>query len=229
MFEAFGAVVGTLIVFIPVVGAGVYFFLKAYNSNVTTPNTHYNQMSSQQVQVLVVGEIKKVGKLVAVEKKFKSSILLNHKKIIPILNVEIPGTARNFFMDYAGIIACGCDLTEVHISHPDSLSDRVKIVLPHSKILYASSDEKSYKIHINDTGVFSASISLEEQNKWVADDIEIQKKLAIQEGILNETDERVRNFVTNIAERKGLKAEVVFLNKNSSSSLEQTFNRRYLQ
>ncbi|MBR2734026.1 MAG: DUF4230 domain-containing protein [Selenomonadaceae bacterium] len=77
----------------------------------------------------------------------------------------MPGTSRKFFIDYSGTIVCDFDLSKVKILRDGNFGNKIKIILPPSKILDAYADAHSFKIHMQDTGIFAANIQIAEQNK----------------------------------------------------------------
>lgn len=183
MLEALGATFGATLagclVLVGTTSAAIYFFLKR-NSK---------QSDFKQVQSIIYEEVKNVCELTLIRKNFNSHVSIDTAKKIPLINVSMPGTSRKFFMDYSGTIVCGFDLSEVKILR-DGIN-KIKIILPPSKILDAYANVHSFKIHMQDAGIFAENIQIEEQNKKVANDAEIQKQIAIREGLLIKANEDV--------------------------------------
>ena len=127
-------------------------------------------------------------------------------------------------MDYSGTITFGCDLEAIRFEH-DELSNHVKIIVPPSRIIDTYADVKSFKVHHHFEGIFADNIKLEEQKEMVAADLETQKKLAIQEGLLVQADENFRQILAAIISRRGLNQNFdveIVLRGNSS---QQNFLR----
>lgn len=187
MLEALGAMFGATLagclVLVGTTSAAIYFFLK-HNSK---------QSDFERVQSIVYEEIKNVCELTLVRKNFNSHVSIDTEKKIPLINISMPGTSRKFFMDYSGTIVCGLDLSEVKILHDGT--NKIKIIIPPSKILDAYADIHSFKIHIQDAGIFAENIQIEEQNEKVTADVEAQKQLAIREGLLIKADENIRQLL----------------------------------
>ena len=183
MLEALGAMFGAnlagCLVLVGTTSAAIYFFLKR-NSK---------QSDFEQVQSIIYEEVKNVCELTLIRKNFNSHVSIDTNKKIPLINVSMPGTSRKFFMDYSGTIVCGFDLSEVKILR-DGIN-KIKIILPPSKILDAYANVHSFRIHMQDAGIFAENIQIEEQNKKVAADVETQKQIAIQEGLLIKADENI--------------------------------------
>ena len=130
-------------------------------------------------------------------------------------------------MNYSGTITCGCDLDKIYFSK-DELGNRVKIIVPNSQILDMYADVSSFKIHHQDAGILAADIKIEEQNEFVAADLEVQKQHALQEGILNRANENVQQMLTAIIARRGINqsfdVEIVFANQSDIKSLNAPHN-----
>lgn len=183
MLEALGATFGATLagclVLVGTTSAAIYFFLKR-NSK---------QSDFKQVQSIIYEEVKNVCELTLIRKNFNSHVSIDTAKKISLINVSMPGTSRKFFMDYSGTIVCGFDLSEVKILR-DGIN-KIKIILPPSKILDAYANVHSFKIHMQDAGIFAENIQIEGQNKKVVNDVEIQKQIAIREGLLIKANEDV--------------------------------------
>lgn len=188
----FGATLAGCLFLVGTTSAAIYFFL--------TRNP--KQSDFGQVQNIVYEEVKNVCELTLIRKNFTSHVSIDTDKKIPLINISMPGTSRKFFMDYSGTIVCGFDLSEVKILRNGT--DKIKIILPPSKILDAYADVHSFKIHMQDTGIFAENIQIEEQNEKVAADIEVQKQIAIREGLLINADENARQLLMSRIMNRGL-------------------------
>ena len=200
MFDALGATFGATmagcLALVGVTGAAVYMFTQ-WRKSVS------ERMTFEQLQSIVYEEVRDVCELALVRKEFKSVISVDVDKKIPFLDIHVPGSSRKFLMDYEGTIVCGFDLSGVKISR-DGMSNRVKVFLPPSKILDAYADVKSFKIHLQNAGLLASNIKIEEQNAWVAADVEDQRRRAVQEGILLRADDNARQLLTSRIMNRGL-------------------------
>jgi len=198
LFEALGATFGATLagclVLIGTTGTAVYFFLKRRK-------TDSEQVNFEQLQSVIYEEIRDVCELALVRENFKSVVSVDVDKKLPFFGVHIPGTSRKFLMDYSGTIVCGFDLTGINISRN---GDKVKIFLPQSRILDIYADVNSFNIHMQDAGLFAANIKIEEQNAWVAADVDEHGRRAIQKGLLQRTNENARKLLLSRLMNRGL-------------------------
>lgn len=219
MSTAFGATLAVCIVLVMVTGVAVYLFMHRKKAEETP-----KPISFQQMQTIISEEIKNVHELVTVRKNFTSVISFANDKKIPLINVHMPGSDRKLLMDYSGTIVCGCDLDEIRFSQDRNFGNRVKIIVPQSRILDIYANVNSFKIHHKDAGIFAENIKIEEQNDLIAEDLKCQEQNALQEGLLARADENVRQMLTSIIAKRGLNQsfdwEIVFLNKGNSKVLD---------
>lgn len=213
MFEAFGATFGATLAgcltLVAVTGAAVYFFMKHRKNAVSESasvsrqkKTETERISFQQMQTILQEEIKNVRELVTVRKNFTSTVPFSDDKKIPLLNVHMPGSDRKILLTYSGSIVCGCDLNAIRFLRGDE--NQVKIFVPQSRILDIYADVKSFKIHHQDTGIFASNIKIEEQNELIANDLEAQRQLALNEKLPEHADENVRQMLMSIISKRGL-------------------------
>ena len=191
MVTAFGSTLAIMLVVVGLTGAAIYFFMQ-----------RKSKPDFGQLQSVFYEEIKDVCEMALVRKNFTSHVSIDSDKKIPLFDVSMPGTARKFFMDYSGTIVCGFNLNDVKLRR-EGVSG-VKIILPPSKILDAYADVNSFKIHMQDAGIFAENIKIEEQNEKVADDVEVQKQIAVREGLLSRADENARQLLMSRIVNKGL-------------------------
>lgn len=217
LFEALGATFGAALagclVLVGTTSAAIYFFLKR-NSK---------QTDFGQLQSIVYEEVKDVCELTLVRKNFNSHVSIDTDKKIPLINVSMPGTSRKFFMDYSGTIVCGFDLSEVKILREGNFGNKIKIIIPPCKILDAYADVHSFKIHMQDAGIFAENIKIEEQNEKVAADVEAQRQIAIREGLLIRADENacqlLRQRIVNRGLNQNFDVEIIAAGNNQNSKL----------
>ena len=215
----FGATLAGCLVLVGAAGAAVYFFMRrkhdAQNAEAAlpAPREARRPISFEQLQTIITDEIKNVRELITVRKNFTATISFEDNKKIPYLGVRMPGTDRKFQMTYSGTITFGCDLEAIRFER-DELSDCVKIIVPPSRIFDIYADVSSFKVHHQSEGIFADNIKLEEQKEMVTADLEAQKQHAVQDGLLADADENVRQMLSSIIYRRGLSqsfdVEIIF-------------------
>ncbi|MBR0261742.1 MAG: DUF4230 domain-containing protein [Selenomonadaceae bacterium] len=218
MFEmmgaTFGATLAGCLALVGATGAAVYFFMRRkHDEERHEQEKEQQKISFQQMQTIVSEEIKNVHELVTVRKKFTSVISFADDKKIPLFNVHMPGSERKFLMDYSGMITCGCDLEAIRFER-DEQSNRVKIIVPPSRIFDIYADINSFKIHHQSEGIFADNIKSEHRKELIAADLEAHRQLAVKEGILEQADENIRQMLASIIAKRGLNqsfnVEIVF-------------------
>ena len=209
------------------IGLAIFIFLLGvafalYFSGKDPDEDNLIQNSIQKLQAIVLEEIKNVSELATFRKNFKST--LKFEDVTQFLDFQIPGTSRKFSMDYTGTIVCGCDLSKIRIEREENSKNRVKITVPQSKILDIYADVNSFKIHSQEAGIFAENIKIEEQNELIAKDLESQKKSAIQDGIIELSNENIRQVLTSIIAGKNLdknfQIDIEFLSENKIPQLQ---------
>ena len=179
----------------------------------------------QQMQTILYEEIHRVRELVTIRKPFKREVSFNDDRKIPKINVHMPLSDRKILITYSGMIACGCDLDKISLTRE---GNNVKIFVPHSRILDCYADVKSFKIAYQDTGLLAKDFKIEEQNALIKADLENQQREALQNGLLAEANEEVRQMLANIIERRGLNQsfnlQIVFQKNGTSTALSTRQN-----
>ena len=202
-----------LAIFIFILGMAVAFYFKEEKRE---------ENSIQKLQSIVLEEIKNVSELATFRKNFKSTLMF--EDATQLFDFKIPGTSRKFSMDYMGTIVCGCDLNKIHIEREGNSKDRVKMTVPQSKILDIYADVNSFKIHSQEAGLLAENIKIEEQNEWIAKDLDAQKRVAISEGIIEKSNENIRQILTSIIAGKSLdknfQIDIEFLVENEIPQLQ---------
>lgn len=163
---------------------------------------------NRSVRTTILSGIKNVSELATTRERFQSIVAFSDGMKIPILNLNFPGTTRKFMLKYYGTIVCGCDLSKAQVSERFDVN-RVKITLPHSKILDIYADVHSFEVYDQRAGIFT-SVRLEDQNREVNSDLEKIKIHEIENGILTHSDENVRKILTSVVASTGMEAEIIF-------------------
>ena len=162
----------------------------------------------KSVRSAILQGIQNVNELATVRERFQSIVSFSDGKQMPFLGFCLPGTTRKFIMRYAGVIVCGNDLSKVDISERFAVN-RVRVVVPRSRILDIYADIQSFEVYDQQAGLFT-SIRLEDQNREVTADLEEMRQNALKSGILSHADENTRRILTSIVAATGMEAEIVF-------------------
>jgi len=162
----------------------------------------------KSVRSAILQGIQNVNELATVRERFQSIVSFSDGKQLPFLGFFLPGTTRKFIMRYAGVIVCGNDLSRLDISERFAVN-RVRVVVPRSRILDIYADVQSFEVYDQQAGLFT-SIRLEDQNREVTADLEEMRQNALKSGILNQADENTRRILTSIVAATGMEAEIVF-------------------
>ena len=162
----------------------------------------------KSVRSAILQGIQNVNDLATVRERFQSIVSFSDGKQMPLLGFCLPGTTRKFIMRYAGVIVCGNDLSKLNISERFAVN-RVRVVVPRSRILDIYADIQSFEVYDQQAGLFT-SIRLEDQNREVTADLEEMRQNALKSGILSQADENTRRILTSIVAATGMEAEIVF-------------------
>ena len=163
---------------------------------------------NRSVRTAILLGIQNVNELATVRERFQSIVSFSEGWEVPLLKVNFPGTTRKFMMRYSGVIVCGNDLSQVNISEQFAVN-RVRIVVPRSRIMDIYADIHSFEVYDQQAGIFT-SIRLEDQNHEVMADLEEMRRHALKDGILAQADENTRRILTSIVAATGMEAEIVF-------------------
>ena len=134
----------------------------------------------RSVRSAILQGIQNVNELATVRERFQSIVSFSDGKQLPFLGFWLPGTTRKFIMRYAGVIVCGNDLSRLDISERFAVN-RVRVVVPRSRILDIYADVQSFEVYDQQAGLFT-SIRLEDQNREVAADLEEMRQNALKSG-----------------------------------------------
>lgn len=162
----------------------------------------------KSVRSAILQGIQNVNELATVRERFQSIVSFSDGKQMPFLGFCLPGTTRKFIMRYAGVIVCGNDLSKINISERFAVN-RVRVVVPRSRILDIYADIQSFEVYDQQAGLFT-SIRLEDQNREVTADLEEMRQNALKSGILSQADENTRRILTSIVATTDMEAEIVF-------------------
>jgi hypothetical protein len=150
--------------------------------------------------------IKNVRDLATIRQNFQSIVIFEDAKAI--LGISLPGTGRKFILKYSGTITCGNDLSKIRITERFAVN-RVRVVVPRSRLLDLYADMKSIQVYDQKAGFFT-SIELQDQNREIATNLEEVRQDALQSGILRRADENTRTVLASLVASLGMEAEVIF-------------------
>lgn len=160
----------------------------------------------QSVRSTLIQGIKNVKELATIRQNFQSIVMFTDSKAL--LGFSLPGTGRKFILKYAGTVTCGNDLSKIQISERFAIN-RVRMVVPRSKLLDLYADMKSIQVYDQKAGLFT-SIQLQDQNREIAANLEEVRQDSLQSDILHRADENTRLILTSLAASMGMEAEVIF-------------------
>ena len=163
---------------------------------------------NRSVRTTILSGIRNVSELATIRERFQSIVSFSDGIKIPGLNMNVPGTTRKFMLKYYGTIVCGCDLSQAKVSERFDVN-RVRITLPHSKILDIYADVHSFEVYDQSAGIFT-SVKLEDQNREVNADLEKVRVHELENGILAHSDDNVRKILCSVVASTGMEAEIIF-------------------
>lgn len=166
---------------------------------------------SQSVRSTLIQGIRNVKELATIRQSFQSIVMYGDSRAL--LGLPLPGTGRKFILKYSGTITCGNDLSAIQISERFAVN-RVRMVVPRSKLLDLYADMKSIQVYDQKAGFFT-SIRLEDQNREIAASLEEVRQDALKSDILHRADENTRLILSALAASLGMEAEVVFDDQES--------------
>jgi hypothetical protein len=150
--------------------------------------------------------VQNIRELATVRQGFQSIVMYEDSRAL--LGIALPGTTRKFILKYSGMVVCGNDLSKIQISERFSVN-RVRMVVPRSRILDIYADMKTIQVYDQKAGIFT-SIHLKDQNREIASNLEEVRQDALQSDILRRADENTRLVLTALAASMSMEAEIIF-------------------
>ncbi|NLL37324.1 MAG: DUF4230 domain-containing protein [Fretibacterium sp.] len=172
---------------------------------------------SSSVRSAILMGAQNVKELATVRERFQSIVSFSKSK--KLFNCRLPLTGCSFIMRYSGTIICGSDLSRIEVSERFAVN-KVRIVVPRSRILDVYADIHSFEVYDQRAGLF-ATVRLEEQNREVAADLESMREEALKGDILSRADENARRLLTSLAATVGMEAEIIFAGSGEEPSAVQ--------
>ncbi len=164
------------------------------------------QRPEKSVRSTILQSIQNVKELTTVRQYFQS--VVSYKDTKTVYGVYVPGTERRFLLRYSGVLTCGSDLEKIQISERFAVN-HVRIVVPRSKVLDIYPDMKSVEVYDQKAGIFT-SLTLNEQNREIADDLEKMRHGVMQHDTLRRADENTRALLTSLLASLDMEAEIIF-------------------
>ena len=178
----------------------------AFNVWLLKRNWRRKAIKRQAVRSTLMQAVKNVKELTTLRQQFQSVVIFKDSKAL--FGLSIPGTKRKFILKYSGVITCGNDLENIQISERFAVN-RVRMIVPSSKILDIYADMKSIEVYDQKSGLF-ASIELSDQNREIANNLEEVRKGALESDILRRANKNTRSLLTSLAASLGMESEVIF-------------------
>lgn len=169
---------------------------------------HSRQQSARST---LIESVKNVKELATIRQNFQSIVMFGDSKAF--LGLPLPGTGRKFILKYGGTITCGNDLSQIRISERFAVN-RIRMVVPRSKLLDLYADMKSIQVYDQKAGLFT-SIELRDQNREIAANLEEVRQDALQSDILRRADENTRLVLASLAASMSMEAEIIFDDQES--------------
>lgn len=168
---------------------------------------------------IVMSAIESCAEMTTLKTYFESVADMNQDNDT-IFGVSIPGTWRKFIIIFSGIADCGFDMRRAKAEIFEARR-RIEITLPHAEILRVwidlenndSSERKSLRVHSQDGGWFSKTLTIEEQNTFVSKALKnIREKAKTDWRILLEAEKNASSFYKNFLGSLGYEVAVFFTN-----------------
>ena len=168
---------------------------------------------AKEISSVLLQGIQRVNDLATIRQNFQS--IVTYEDSISILGFNLPGTHKKFILQYSGNIVVGTDLSMINIKH--FVSGKVKIALPHSRILDVNADMKNIKVYDQRSGIFNRLTFDEQNSAIVANLIEIEAE-ARSGDILARSDDNAKNILTTLCEGIGVGVDVEFIDEPHAKS-----------
>ena len=173
--------------------AGIYYASKEEEADITATALYERLVEIEELSVIEY-QYAKVG-------RFENSLTLN--------GWNIPLTEKYFILTYTGVIKAGVDLSDALVEVD---GNTVTITLPATEILSNELDEESIEVYDESNNIFN-QISVSDYTTFALQQKEVVEAEAIEDGILEEAEDRVTMVLTSIinAIDESYTVEVIFL------------------
>lgn len=213
----------TLAVLVFISGISIFAFKK--NTLIEFIRTaRQPQLSIQDVHTTILDGIQNIAQLELLKISFKQEVNFSDNR--NIFGFNLPFTGRKITILYNGYAVCGCDLNKIRIADSFFNSNHISITVPNSKIFHVVPNMESFKV-FQDNQIFSKKINLEDQMQIVNADLNALQMRLENEGYIEQTNEKVRQFLTGLLKRIGAVPEISFI--DDIESLPPPNSTRLLQ
>ena len=173
--------------------AGIYYASKEEEADITATALYERLVEIEELSVIEY-QYAKVG-------RFENSLTLN--------GWNIPLTEKYFILTYTGVIKAGVDLSDALVEVD---GNTVTITLPATEILSNELDEESIEVYDESNNIFN-QIAVSDYTTFALQQKEVVEAEAIEDGILEEAEDRVTMVLTSIinAIDESYTVEVIFL------------------
>lgn len=182
------------------------------------------QLSIQDVHTVISGGIQNINRLELLQIPFTQEVNFSDNR--SIFGFNLPFTGRKITILYNGYAVCGCELEKIRIADSFFNENHIAITVPNSKIFHTVPNMDSFKV-FQDNQIFSKKINLEDQMQIVNADLNALQIRLENSGYIEQTNEKVRQFLTGLLTRRGIVAEVSFI--DNIESLPPPNSTRLLQ
>ena len=210
VMNTFSATMAVLLFVSILTGLLVYLFTKKRNQTQTLAQSQTQALSIQSVHITILSEIQHIKQLSLIERNFHSVVDFS-ETTKQIFGHGVPGTTRKFKLNYSGTVVCGCDLDKIVMGNSFFNNNHLRITVPSCQILHMYPNIETFEVYGVSAGIFTSDITIDDQNREVAKDIENVKDRLIQDGLLLEGNEDVRKLLNKITEPLGVEAEINFV------------------
>jgi len=163
---------------------------------------------AKEISSVLMQGIQEISDLATISQIFQSIVTYEDSRTL--FGFHLPGTLKKFILKYSGNITVGTDLSKTNITQ--FVSGKVKLILPHSRILNVAADMKSIKVYDQRSGIFNP-LYLDEQNRAIAANLlEIETKAKSGE-LLARSDENAKSILASLCKNIGVEAEVEFIDE----------------
>ncbi len=189
-------------------------------SNTNTTNTTASLKPKEEKVIVTVSTeviedgLENMGFLVTQEYYFTQ--VEKYTKEKKVFNV-LPSTSE-FMYSYDGAVMAGIDFEKIKISKDDE-KKVITVDIPHSRVHTVTVDKDTFKTYSEKESLWNP-LKLEDYNMSMAEFEEAAKEKALENGILERSDEQaqkiVDNFISNFPSSKGYEIRYEWRNDNES-------------
>ena len=145
---------------------------------------------------IIANKLSDISELSILEYRYKNAASLdrdsNTLKFFKS-DIDIPFTEKRLIVTYEGIVKMGPDMSQAQVEMDGK---KVKVAIPHSKILSHELDEDSFEYLLQDSGLFNP-LKPEDDGALRKEQKGVIEKSIEENGLLDEADQKAKEQVTN--------------------------------